>query len=100
MDEKKVKNNGKANLIANLAELVIVILYGIFGFKAIADGVSNMDLGGMFDDVIGVIWFLNIAILALAVVCLTVKFMRTKYTIKMSIWNIIWIIGNIYFMYA
>ena len=23
--------------------------------------------------------------------------MRTKYTVKMSIWNIVWIIGNIYF---
>ena len=59
-----------------------------------------MDFGGMFDDVMGVIWFLNIAILALALICLTVKSMRTKYTVKMSIWNIVWIIGNIYFMYA
>ena len=97
MDEKKVQNNNrKANLIANLAEIVIVILYLIFGFKSISD----MDFGGMFDDVMGVIWFLNIAILALALICLTVKSMRTKYTVKMSIWNIVWIIGNIYFMYA
>ena len=36
MDEKKVQNNNrKANLIANLAEIVIVILYLIFGFKSI-----------------------------------------------------------------
>lgn len=101
MDEKKVQNNNrKANLIANLAELVIIILYGILGAKSISKGVSKMDIGGMFDDIIGTIWFLNIAILALAVICLTVKAMRTKYTVKMSIWNIVWIIGNIYFMYA
>ena len=37
MDEKKVQNNNrKANLIANLAEIVIVILYLIFGFKSIS----------------------------------------------------------------
>ena len=101
MDEKKVQNNNrKASLIANLAEIVIVILYLIFGFKSIWEGISDMDFGGMFDDVMGVIWFLNIAILALALICLTVKSMRTKYTVKMSIWNIVWIIGNIYFMYA
>ena len=101
MDEKKVQNNNrKANLIANLAEIVIVILYLIFGFKSISEGISDMDFGRMFDDVMGVIWFLNIAILALALICLTVKSMRTKYTVKMSIWNIVWIIGNIYFMYA
>ena len=101
MDEKKVQNNNrKANLIANLAEIVIVILYLIFGFKSISEGISDMDFGGMFDDVMGVIWFINIAILALALICLTVKSMRTKYTVKMSIWNIVWIIGNIYFMYA
>ena len=101
MDEKKVQNNNrKANLIANLAEIVIVILYLIFGFKSISEGISDMDFGGMFDDAMGVIWFLNIAILALALICLTVKSMRTKYTVKMSIWNIVWIIGNIYFMYA
>ena len=101
MDEKKVQNNNrKANLIANLAEIVIVILYLIFGFKSISEGLSAMDFGGMLEDVMGVIWFLNIAILALALICLTVKSMRTKYTVKMSIWNIVWIIGNIYFMYA
>ena len=72
MDEKKVQNNNrKANLIANLAEIVIVILYLIFGFKSISEGISDMDFGGMFDDVMGVIWFLNIAILALALICLT-----------------------------
>ena len=101
MDEKKVQNNNrKANLIENLAEIVIVILYLIFGFKSISEGLSAMDFGGMLEDVMGVIWFLNIAILALALICLTVKSMRTKYTVKMSIWNIVWIIGNIYFMYA
>ena len=40
MDEKKVQNNNrKANLIANLAEIVIVILYLIFGFKSISEGI-------------------------------------------------------------
>ena len=39
MDEKKVQNNNrKANLIANLAEIVIVILYLILNYAGIGGG--------------------------------------------------------------
>ena len=101
MENKDGKTGAiRANVIAAVSELLIAVLYLAIGFNAITSAVENMNFANMFDGIITAICFLNIAILALALVCLLVKPMRTKYTVRMSIWNIIWILGNVYLMYA
>ncbi len=99
MEEKNTKNR-KANVIANIIELIIVILYLIIGGNSIINNATSGYIAGMFREVGLAIFCLTLAILALAIVCLIVKSMRTKHTRRMAIWNIIWCISNFYFLFG
>lgn len=96
--ENQKKSSKKANVIASIVEVLILLLYGVMWMSALDRGSRSGNLAQMFEEVVAGIWILNISMLILAIVCLTVKAMRTNYTVRMSVWNMVWAIGNIYFL--
>jgi len=98
--ENEVKKGLKpwiANLIIFFVELIILVLYFAIGWSGIKNIFSG-NISGGFDEVAGAIWFLNVAILIVTLLCFFVKQLRTKANIRWGIWNIIWIAGNIYLL--
>lgn len=88
-----------ANLIVIFAEIAIMVLYFVLGWKGIKK-IFELDFAGAFDSVLGAIWFLNITILALTLCILLIKPLRTPANKRRVIWNLLWIGSNIYMMYS
>lgn len=96
----KTKNEKRTNVIVSLIEFILLALYLLLGGESIMKNAARGDLGGMFDDFFGALFLVSVAILLLAILCLTVGSMRTRYTVRMSLWNIIWSFGNFYFLFG
>jgi hypothetical protein len=95
-DSKKGLKKWIRNLIVILLEIIMIVVYFSIGGDAIIK-IFQGDLVSGFDAIITAIWFLNISILVIAILCFTI--LKTKFNILTGIWNIIWFIGNIYLMY-
>lgn len=96
MEENAKKEKKWPIVVAEIIDFLLIIAYFVIGFSGIMEAVSRFDFAGMFDSVMGAIWFITIASIILALICLLVKPMRTKATIKMAIFNLIWAGWNIY----
>jgi hypothetical protein len=96
--EKKFKP-WMANVLVTVLELLILVIYFLIGRDAIMT-IFEGNIAGGFEEVATAIWFLNIAVSVLAILCFTVKPLRTKTTIGWAILDLIWIAGNIYYLYA
>lgn len=89
----------QANLIVFGLELLQIIIYVAIAGKAFKNGMKG-NLGGMFDDVIAAIWFLNLSALAIAAAVFYFKPLRTKNNLYIAWWNVIWVVSNLYFIYG
>lgn len=89
----------KANLIVFGIEVLTIIIYFMIAGKAMKDIMSG-NLSGALNDVVGAVWFLNLAALGLALTILFYKPLRTTLTKFVAIWNLIWVAGNIYMIYG
>ncbi len=94
-NQKEVK--GRLSWLIPILEFVVIIAYFAIGYKGIINGVSNMDIGGMFEGVRTAIIFLIIAIAVLTVLCFLPLF-KSKTNDRWAIWNVIWIIFTVYSM--
>lgn len=83
-------------VLAEIIDFLLIVIYFIIGFHNMIDAAKNFDFAGMFDSVVGAIWFITIASIVLALICLCIKPMRTKATIRLAIFNLVWAGWNIY----
>lgn len=88
-----------ANLIVFGLELIQVAIYFALAGKAFKSALSG-NISGAFSDVIGAMWFINISALAISFAIFFIKPLRTSFNKGIAWWNIIWVAGNLYGMYA
>ena len=97
--EKKGLRPWQANLIVFGLELIEIFIYLKLAGRAIGDALRG-DLSGAFHDVVGAVWFINISALVIAFAIFFIKPLRTPMNKWIAWWNIIWVAGNIYMIYA
>ncbi|MBR4775004.1 MAG: hypothetical protein IK008_02785 [Bacteroidales bacterium] len=100
IDAQEKKRIRRVNLIANLSEIVIIVLYLVIGFGGIKNAIMNGNFVGIFESVKTAILFFSIALLVMAVLFLVVKPLRTKSTTSWAIFNIVFAILNLIELYA
>lgn len=93
---KKGMKKWVRNLIVALLEIAIIFSYFAIGGDAILK-IFEGDIVGGFEQVISAMWFVNIAILLVTILCFT--WLRTKLNVFTGIWNVFLLIGTLYMMY-
>lgn len=89
----------QANLLVFFLELLQLIIYFAIAGSAFKN-VTSGNFSGAFNDVRAAIWFLNLSALAISFAIFFVKPLRTRFNVRIAWWNIIWVAGNIYMLYA
>lgn len=92
------KHNRKVNFVFGLIEFVAVVCYLVFGFGAVIENIEDLDVAGMYEDVLGAILALTIIVFVYSIIFISIKKLRTPFIKKAVIWNFIWIAFNIYGM--
>jgi hypothetical protein len=97
--QNKVFKPWMANLIIFILEIIEVLLYFAIAGRALREGLSG-DLSGAFAEIEKAMWFLNISAITIALLILFIKPLRTPMNKGIAYWNLIWVAGNLYCMYA
>lgn len=90
----------KANILTTIIEFIILGLYFSTGNDFFMKGVSAGNVVGMYDEVWREMLLFTLLFLIFAIVCLSVRSMRTAYTARLSVWNVIWSVGNFYVLFG
>lgn len=92
-NEKEKK--GKFAWTVPFLEVVIVIGYLILGWGAISDFISSFDLGSLFEDIMGAIYFLIGGTIVTTIMCFIPAF-KSRNNMYIAVWNIVWLGFNIF----
>lgn len=96
MNKKEHKESkGRLAWIVTALDIIVYIAYFIIGIGGISNATERMDFVGIFDSVRVAIIFLILATIVITVLCF-IPIFKSKVNIRLAIWNIIWIVLNIY----
>lgn len=92
---KAMSKKGKLSWVVPVLEVLIVVIYFFLAWKAMKSFSSSFDLGALFSDVTGAIYFLIGATIVTTIMCFIPVF-KSKGNTWIAIWNIVWLGFNLY----
>lgn len=95
----KEVTKGRLSWVIPILEIIVIIVYLAIGYNGIQESVAASDFEGIFNSVKTAIWFLVIVTIIITILCFLPIF-KSKLTVRIGVWNVIWLILTLYGLFS